>query len=138
VPLARFGVAMEEHLLRQFDALVAARGQAANRSGAVHDLVRDALVDAEWESSPDEVVATVTTVFGRGHSDVSEKLDSLQHSHHDRIVSAMHVHLDAHDCLEVLAVRGAGAEVRGIANGLLGTKGVKHGGVVTTTTGKQL
>ena len=136
--LARFGVAMDEDLLARFDALVARRGSATNRSEAVRDLVRDALVDAEWEHSDEEIVATITMVFNHGTSDLSDKLDALQHAHHDKIVSAMHVHLDAHNCLEVLVVRGKAADVRGIAETLLGTKGVKHGGVVTTTTGKRL
>jgi CopG family nickel-responsive transcriptional regulator len=136
--LARFGVAMDEELLASFDRLVERRGTGANRSEAVRDLVRDALVDAEWERSAEEIIATVTMVFDHGTSDLSEKLDALQHAHHDKIVSAMHVHLDAHNCLEVLVVRGRAADVRAIADTLLGTKGVKHGGVVPTTTGKRL
>ncbi len=92
--LARFGVAMDEDLLGRFDALVERRGAAANRSEAVRDLVRDALVNAEWEDSSEEIVATVTMVFNHGTSDLSDKLDALQHAHHDKIVSAMHVHLD--------------------------------------------
>ena len=136
--LARFGVAMDEDLLERFDALVARRGIAANRSEAVRDLVRDALVDAQWEDSDEEIVGTVTMVFDHHASDLSEKLDSLQHEHYREIVSAMHVHLDPHNCLEVLVIRGSSAEVRGIADALLGTKGVKHGKLVTTTSGIHL
>lgn len=136
--LVRFGVAMDDALLDRFDALVARRGVAANRSEAMRDLVRDALVEAEWEGSDEEIVGTVTMVFDHHASDLSEKLDSLQHAHFDKIVSTMHVHLDAHNCLEVLVVRGSSSEVRDIADGLLGTKGVKHGKLVTTTTGRHL
>jgi CopG family nickel-responsive transcriptional regulator len=136
--LVRFGVAMDADLLGRFDALVARRGTGVNRSEAVRDLVRDALVESEWESSYEEIVATVTMVFDHHASDLSEKLDSLQHQHYDKIVSAMHVHLDPHNCLEVLVVRGSSDQVRDIANGLLGTKGVKHGKLVTTTTGRHL
>ena len=136
--LVRFGVAMDEGLLERFDTLVARRGIAANRSEAVRDLVRDALVDAEWEGSDEEIVGTVTMVFDHHASDLSEKLDSLQHEHYREIVAAMHVHLDPHNCLEVLVIRGSSAEVRGIADGLLGTKGVKHGKLVTTTSGLHL
>jgi CopG family nickel-responsive transcriptional regulator len=136
--LVRFGVAMDEDLLDRFDALVARRGTGVNRSEAVRDLVRDALVESEWEASDEEIVATVTMVFDHHASDLSEKLDALQHQHYDKIVSAMHVHLDPHNCLEVLVVRGSSLQVRDIADGLLGTKGVKHGKLVTTTTGKHL
>ena len=136
--LVRFGVAMDEDLLGKFDELVARRGAATNRSEAVRDLVRDALVDAEWEDSDQEIVGTITMVFDHHASDLSDKLDTLQHAHFDQIVSSMHVHLDAHNCLEVIVVRGTSADVRDIANGLLGTKGVKHGKLVTTTSGRHL
>ena len=136
--LARFSVAMDEELLARFDDLVARRGSAVNRSEAVRDLVRDALVDAEWEDSSGEIVGTITMVFDHHVSDLSDKLDSMQHAHHERIVSSMHVHLDAHNCLEVIVVRGTSAQVRAIADGLLGTKGVKHGKLVSTTTGLHL
>ena len=136
--LARFSVAMDEDLLARFDDLVARRGSAVNRSEAVRDLVRDALVDAEWEDSDEEIVGTITMVFYHHASDLSDKLDSLQHAHHERIVSSMHVHLDAHNCLEVIVVRGTSGQVRAIAEGLLGTKGVKHGKLVSTTTGRHL
>lgn len=136
--LARFSVAMDEELLASFDDLVARRGAAVNRSEAVRDLVRDALVDAEWEDSAGEIVGTITMVFDHHASDLSDKLDSLQHAHHERIVSSMHVHLDAHNCLEVIVVRGTGGSVRAIADALLGTKGVKHGKLVTTTAGHHL
>lgn len=136
--LTRFSVAMDEDLLARFDALVERRGDGRNRSEAVRDLVRDALVEGEWEGSAEEIVGTITMVFDHHASDLSEKLDSLQHAHHDKIVSAMHVHLDAHNCLEVIVVRGASDAVSAIADGLLGTKGVKHGKLVMTTTGRHL
>jgi CopG family transcriptional regulator, nickel-responsive regulator len=136
--LVRFGVAMDDELLDQFDALVARRGSATNRSEAVRDLVRDALVDSDWEDSTEEIVGTITMVFDHHANDLSEKLDTVQHAHHDKVISSMHVHLDAHNCLEVIVVRGASADIRAIADTLLGTKGVKHGKLVTTTTGRHL
>ena len=136
--LVRFGVAMDEELLGRFDELVARRGTGANRSEAVRDLVRDALVDEQWEAPDEEIVGTITMVFDHHANDLAEKLDALQHAHHDKVVSSMHVHLDAHNCLEVIVVRGASGEIRAIAETILGTKGVKHGKLVTTTTGRHL
>ena len=136
--LTRFSITMDEDLLERFDDFVQRRGLGINRSEAVRDLVRDSLVEAEWESSDEEIVGTVTMVFNHGVSDLSDKLDTLQHAHHDKIISAMHIHLDAHNCLEVLVVRGSSDDVRGIADAILGTKGVKHGKLVMTTTGGHL
>lgn len=136
--LVRFGVAMDGDLLDAFDGLVERRGVARNRSEAVRDLVRDALVDAEWADSDEEIVGTITMVFDHHASDLADKLDSVQHAHHDKVISSMHVHLDAHNCLEVIVVRGSASAVQLIADTLLGTKGVKHGKLVTTTTGRHL
>lgn len=136
--LVRFGVAMDEGLLNQFDELVARRGIGTNRSEAVRDLVRDALVEEQWDQPGTEIVGTITMVFDHHANDLSDKLDALQHAHHENVVSSMHVHLDAHNCLEVIVVRGESSLIRGIAEALLGTKGVKHGKLVTTTTGRSI
>jgi len=136
--LVRFGVAMDEELLGRFDELVTRRGRGSNRSEAVRDLVRETLVDEQWEASDEEIVGTITMVFDHHANDLAEKLDALQHAHFERVISSMHIHLDAHNCLEVIVLRGASGEIRGIAEALLATKGVKHGKLVTTTTGQHL
>jgi CopG family nickel-responsive transcriptional regulator len=136
--LQRFSVAMPEDLLMQFDNLVARRGLAKNRSEVIRDLVRDALVDEEWDDSDSEIVGTLTIVFNHHASDLQNKLDQVQHSAHDKIISAMHIHLDAHNCLEVIVMRGRSADVRAIAEAILGVKGVKHGRLTATTTGRFL
>ena len=133
--LARFSITMEADLLGRFDALVASRGTKANRSEAVRDLVRDALVENAVED-PDAIIAgTITMVFDHHGSDLSDKLNTIQHQYIHEIGSTVHVHSDSRHCLEVIVLRGASAKIRAIANTLLGTKGVKHGKLVTTTTG---
>lgn len=133
----RFGVSIDENLLRQFDRLIEEKGYG-NRSEAVRDLMRDALVEREWSRDDEETVGTVTLVYNHHTRDLSDKLTEHQHSHHQAIVSVLHVHLDAHNCLEVAVVRGSAQEVRRLADELIGTKGVKHGKLVMTTTGSNL
>lgn len=128
--LRRFGVAMEPELLERFDEYVARRG--SNRSEALRDLVRGALVEAEGEDTDLEVVGTLTMVFDHHARDLSDRLDAIQHDHFREIVSTTHVHLDAHNCLEVLIMRGSSARIRRVADLLLGAKGVQHGRLVTT------
>ena len=48
----------------------------------------------------------------------------------------MHVHLDHDHCLEVLVVKGKGSEIKKVADALVSVKGVKHGKLTMTTTGK--
>lgn len=133
----RFGVSIDTNLLRQFDRLITEKGYH-NRSEALRDLMRDALVEREWSQEDQETVGTVTLVYDHHTRDLSEKLTEHQHSHHQAIVSVLHVHLDTHNCLEVAVVRGSAAQVRKLADELIGTKGVKHGKLVTTTTGSSL
>ena len=134
--LVRFSVAMPENLLVSFDQLVARRGVAKNRSEVIRDLVRDALVEEQGEDPDQEIVGTLTLVFSHHANDLQATLDHIQHEHHEQIISALHVHLDAHNCLEVIVMRGPSREIREMADALLGVKGVKHGNLTTTTTGK--
>jgi CopG family nickel-responsive transcriptional regulator len=133
--LVRFSVAIPEDLLMSFDNLVARRGLAKNRSEVIRDLMRKALVDEQWHDPDAVIIGTLTLVFDHHTSDLQSKLDQIQHTSHDKIISAMHIHLDAHNCLEIIAMRGRSSEVSEIAESLLGIKGVKHGHLTATTTG---
>lgn len=135
--VARFGVSADERLLERFDALIAERGYV-NRSEAVRDLMRAALVEEQWKSGDGEAVGTVTLVYDHHASDLADRLTAQQHSHHQEIVSTLHVHLDHDHCLEVLVLRGMPDTIGRIASELIGMKGVKHGKFVATTTGKGL
>ena len=135
--LTRFGISIDDRLLKRFDDLIADKGYV-NRSEAIRDLIRNALVEDAWAREDEEIVGTVTLVYDHHTRDLADKLTEQQHSHHEAIVSALHVHLDAHHCLEVVVVKGKAKSVRRLADELIGTKGVKHGKLVTTTTGKGL
>jgi CopG family nickel-responsive transcriptional regulator len=135
--LVRFGVSIPDDLLEKFDELISNKGYT-NRSEAIRDLIRDRLVDHEWSQSAHDVVGTVTVVYNHEQSDLAQKLTEIQHTKHDLIVSAVHVHLDQHNCLEVLIMRGGSEEVRKAGEQLISTRGVKHGKITMTTTGKEL
>ncbi|MBU0662923.1 MAG: nickel-responsive transcriptional regulator NikR [Proteobacteria bacterium] len=132
----RFGISLDEQLLFNFDQLIEQK-KYTNRSEAIRDLIRTSLVENKSEST-EEAIGTVTLIFNHHVRDLSDKLTEQQHSHHDQIISSLHVHLDAHNCLEVLVVRGTAQEIRQIADELIGVKGVKHGKLVMTTTGHDL
>ena len=136
--LVRFSIAVPEDLLIQFDNLVARRGLAINRSEVIRDLIREALVNEEWDDPLQEIVGTLTLVFNHCSYDLQNKLNHIQRLHHDKIISSMNIHLDAHNCLAVIALRGRSDEIRQLAESILGTKGVKHGQLAATTTGRFL
>jgi len=133
----RFGISLDRGLLEGFDRLMAKRGYT-NRSEAIRDLIRDELVKEQWEAGREETVGTITIVYSHDTRELTETLTELQHAFHSRIISTMHIHLDGHNCLEVMVVRGRGSEIKKIADRLIGTRGVKHGKLTLTTTGKGL
>ncbi len=135
--LSRIGVAIDSVLLEKFDKLIGRRGYT-NRSEAFRDLIREELVEEAWESPASHVVGTVTLVYDHHVRLLSEKLTAIQHDYHHSILSTLHVHLDHDHCLEVLVVRGQSAVVRKVADMLISAKGVKHGRLTITTTGKEL
>ncbi len=137
--LERIGISLEDGLLARFDRLIADKGYAT-RSEAVRDLIRDALVQREWSRAGghEEKVAVVALVYDHDSSSLAQKLAHIQHENHRAVVSALHVHLDPHNCLEVLVLRGRAAEVVHMGEGLVSTKGVKYGKLVPATTGQDL
>lgn len=135
--LQRFGVSMEASLLQRFDRLVRERGYAS-RSEAIRDMVRNWLVERSWQEEAAEVAGTITLLYDHHQSGLSDLLNDLQHGYHGRILSTMHIHLDHAMCLEVLAVRGGARELSEVAEKLISVRGVKHGKLTMTSTGKEL
>ena len=135
--LTRFGVSLDEELLEPFDALCAVKGYS-NRSEAIRDLVRKALVAEEWQQADGQGAGTLTLVYDHHKNDLARRLTQMQHDEHDIIIATLHVHLDHHNCLEVLILKGEAARVRALADKLISCKGVKHGTFSGTTTGQDL
>ncbi len=129
--LTRFGVAMEKSLLERFDEMVARRG-FENRSEALRDLVRRELDEDAWQRGG-HAVATITIVYDHHVRELTERLTEVQHAAGGQIISSLHVHLDHHHCMEVIAVKGASRALKTLADRLIGIKGVLSGNIVAMT-----
>jgi CopG family nickel-responsive transcriptional regulator len=134
--LARTGVSLEHDLLARFDETIKGKGYQ-NRSEAIRDLIRDHLVEEEIDKNK-VVVGTLTIVYDHHRPNLTEKLVEAQHRAGGKVLAATHVHLDHHNCLEVIIMKGRGGELKDLANGILSLRGVKHGQLVVTSTGKDL
>jgi len=99
--------------------------------------VRKALIDEEWQAG-EEVVGVITLVYDHHQRQLQDKLTAIQHDHHDRIISSTHVHMDHHNCLEVIIVKGEAREIREMADQLKAAKGVKSGELTAASTGRKL
>ena len=133
--ITRFGVSLPSDLLEKFDGQIEEMGYG-NRSKAIADLIRNSMVETAWSSGKEDVVGVVTMVFDHHTSDVVNKLLELQHDAKVDIYSTMHIHLDHHNCLEILAIRGPPSEIRTFADSAKSVRGVKHSGLVITSNMK--
>jgi CopG family nickel-responsive transcriptional regulator len=134
--LVRFGVAVEGDLLERFDRSIAGKGYG-NRSEALRDLMRERLIEEEWRSG-EETVGVVTLVYDHAVRELQARLTELQHGLAGKVISTLHVHIDARHCLEVILVRGRGAELGAFADRLTGLKGVVYGKLAPATLGQGL
>ncbi|HMJ60954.1 MAG TPA: nickel-responsive transcriptional regulator NikR [Bryobacteraceae bacterium] len=130
--LTRIGVAIGSDLLARFDRFIAKQGYT-NRSEALRDLMRDRLVSGAVGDPETPVVGTVTLIYDHHARLLPDKLMTLQHDHHELIISTTHAHLDHHTCLEVVVVNGGSKRVQKLADLLIGAKGVQHGRLVMSS-----
>jgi CopG family nickel-responsive transcriptional regulator len=122
----RIGVSVEKELLSKFDKLITRQGYQS-RSEAIRDLVRQRLSDEQTGDPKAKAVAAVILVYDHHSTKLMEKITSLQHSHLLQTISAMHIHLDEHECLEVVVLRGRVGEIKKTAESIVSLKGVKLG-----------
>ena len=124
--IERIGISLEKELLSGFDKLIAKKGYQS-RSEAIRDLVRQQLSGERLADPKAKAIAAVFVVYDHHSVKLMEKLTSMQHSHLLQTISSMHIHLDEHDCLEVIVLRGKVAEINKMAENMLSQKGVKLG-----------
>ena len=126
--IERVGISVDKALLKKFDSLIDKQGYP-NRSEAIRDLIRERLSVEKLKNPKAKVVASVLIVYDHHRARLSEKLISLQHSHVLKTISSMHIHLDGHDCLEIIVLRGRVDEINEMADKIVSLKGVKLGKV---------
>jgi CopG family nickel-responsive transcriptional regulator len=134
--LVRFGVSLEEGLLKKFDRHIK-KNKYTNRSEAVRDLIREELVKKEWMENK-EVTGAITIVYDHHTRELVNKILDIQHDYHDFILSTQHIHLDHHNCFEIIVTRGKSKDIEELFQLLKSAKGVKHAGFLMATKGKDL
>ncbi len=135
--LVRFGVSLDKALLNKFDPFISRLGYKS-RSEAIRDLIRERLVAEEWKMDKEPAMGVLSLVYSHEVRELSKKLTDIQHHHLGIILSTTHIHMDEHNCLEVIILKGPGKEIQEVADQLQSAKGVKHGKLIMTTTGRHL
>ncbi len=134
--LKRFTISLDEKLLDKFDDAIRQQ-KYENRSEAIRDLIRSSFVEEEWQADKD-VVGVISMVYDHHQPNLQEKVTEIQHDYHHQIVSATHIHMDHHNCLEVVIVKGHAGSVRELTDRLRSLRGVRNCNLAMSTTGRDL
>ena len=133
MPVSRFGVSLEEDLLKELDVFVKANSYP-NRSQAIRALIEKNLVEKKWQCN-NVVAGALVMVYDHHKGDITTKLNDIQHQYFDVILSSQHFHLSHDTCLEIVAIKGISARLTELADKLLGIKGLMHGKLVMSRVG---
>jgi len=134
--LVRFGVSLEKALLNKFDTLINEK-KYTNRSEALRDLIRQELVQKQWQGGR-EVAGAITLIYDHHKKDVLSKVTDIQHDFQNVIISTQHIHLDHHNCLEIVAVRGKARDIERLSDTVKAIKGVRHGTLSMSSCGSDV
>jgi CopG family nickel-responsive transcriptional regulator len=130
--IARFGVSLDEDILRELDDFVI-ENNLPNRSQAIRHLVERHIVEKKWQCN-NVVAGAVVMLYDHHKGDVTNKSNNIQHDYFDVILSVQHFHLTHENCLEIIAVKGAANRLTELSDKLIGIKGVIHGKLVMSKT----
>jgi CopG family nickel-responsive transcriptional regulator len=135
--VTRFSVSLPASLARGLDQMTKEKGYH-NRSLAIADMIRAHLVEHRQQKADAQIAGSITLVYDHHRHHLQDLLTDLQHDHGDVILATLHVHLDHDNCLEVIAVRGHAGKIKQLADEMIAAKGVKHGKLTITSTGRDL
>jgi CopG family nickel-responsive transcriptional regulator len=126
--LARFGVSLDEDVLKALDEFVI-ENKLPNRSQAIRHLVEKNLVEKKWQCN--QIVAgAIVMLYDHHKGDVTIKSNDIQHEYFDVILSSQHFHLSHENCIEIVAVKGTANRLTELSDKLIGIKGIIHGKLV--------
>jgi CopG family nickel-responsive transcriptional regulator len=130
--LVRFGVSLEEDILKALDGFVI-ENNLPNRSQAIRHLVERNLVEKKWKCN--QIVAgAIVLLYDHHKGDIITKSNDIQHEYYDVILSSQHFHLDHDNCLEIIAVKGIAKKLTELSDKLIGMKKIIHGKLVMSRT----
>jgi CopG family nickel-responsive transcriptional regulator len=129
--ITRFGVSIEPNLIKKFDRMIIKEGYT-NRSEAIRDLIRKSIIKEKNLDSNSEAIGTLTMVYDHHSGQLTNRLLALQHNHHSEILTTTHIHVDNHNCLEILVLKGKTGNIQKLADKIKSLKGIKHGELVLT------
>jgi CopG family nickel-responsive transcriptional regulator len=134
--LVRFGISIDHELIEKFDTLIKQKNYE-NRSEAIRDLIRESIVEEEWQHNQ-QIIGAIALVYDHHKRQLVNKLLDIQHNFHDVVLSSQHIHIDHNNCLEIMIVKGLSELIKGFYNKIRAIKGIKHINIIKSTSGREL
>lgn len=128
MPISRFGVSLDEDILKALDAYVI-ENNFPNRSQAFKYLVEKNIVEKKWQCNH-IVAGAIVMLYDHHKGDITLKSNDIQHEYFEVILSSQHFHLNHDNCLEIIAVKGIANRLTELSDKLIGIKGIIHGKLV--------
>jgi CopG family nickel-responsive transcriptional regulator len=136
--LMRIGVSLPDNLLGRFDEIIAKRGYSS-RSEGIRDAIRNYILNYEWMSEVEgDRIGIVSLLYDHDQRGLVNNLIDIQHDNSALTQSSVHVHIDDHNCLEIMTLRGDAKNIKAFAEKMMSLKGVKHVKLTTITPGVEL
>ena len=123
--LIRFGVSIAKELLDKFDAVIRDQ-EYPTRSKALEDLMRKAVDEHKLTNDKTLVVGSIDLLYDHHKRELLNKLTDIQHDFQGIILSTQHIHLDHHNCFEIIVVKGEKGKIEKLSALVRAAKGVKH------------
>lgn len=131
----RFSVSLPEPLLDQFDELIEATDYVS-RSEFTRDLIRDRITKNSWKNPNDDAIAVFVISYDHHEGELVMRKMDIEHDAKIEIVCTNHVHVDHHNCLETMILKGKVGEIEKFSNKISGLKGVKFADLVRASVPK--
>ena len=123
--IVRIGVTFPPELLKDFDEITKKMGYES-RSKAIQDAVRLYVSERKWLKEEDTIqTGVILMVYDHDVKGLESELTESQHHHPKLVSSTLHIHISETDCLEAIAVKGKGSEIRELSDELATRRGVK-------------
>ncbi len=129
--ITRFSVSLPQDLYDELENRVIKKGYAS-RSELVRDMIREKLVDEKWADSKGDVVGVLTIIYDHHQRELNQKMIDIQHGSYINVLCSTHIHINHHNCLETIMIKGGPDKIEEIAFEIGGLKGVKYAKLTKT------
>ncbi len=120
----RFSISLEPTLLKKLDERIIHQGYAS-RSELVRDMIREKLIQEEWQDKDKINSAVLVLVYDHHRHELNQRIIGIQHKAKIKILCTTHIHTDMYNCLETIILNGKADEIQSFTFEIAGLKGVK-------------